>query len=278
MPSYPDKKDSQVEDKFEIETSRNKYLLTRRISPSSIMLYIGGPTTYCLECQIENSSEGFLSKIAYDEFCSLTGRFERGIDTKSILSVMMAYIRENYPHVQILHFNDFSTRECASKISVDLPSFYYVLYNQTWYMKNMNAWFKNAKDKELFDLRSKQFQEKKQTMSWNDFDKYVNVKHPFAEEEMRTMFEEAKTWTEYFTNLRNRMDDMSAFCEYLSSWITEFVNRVVGLRFSSYDFLMAVNNSRLEKTDYKIITTGGRLSRVWTRRRPRRRYKNVDLR
>ena len=102
MPRYFPKKQTQTEHRFEIATSRNKYLLTCRESSTSILIFIGGIDTYCVEFQIfPDNPIASLSKIAYDEKCSLTGRYERGTDTHTLLSLMFSYIQDNFPYVKV---------------------------------------------------------------------------------------------------------------------------------------------------------------------------------
>lgn len=256
MPKYPLKKDSQEEIRYEIQTKDNTYLLTIRKSETSIMLYIGGPYYYCLECQIfmdDNSNVANLSKIEYNENCSLTGNFERGKDTKAIINLLISYLIDNYPNIYKLIFNDFSYRSCSNNSNIDLAAFNYLLYGKTWYMKHLFAKFFKNTDSELFSKLSKQFNEKKKEMKWEDFDKFITSKHPLPNIDMERIFDNSESWNEYFCKLI-QIIDIDTMCVYMSDWITNFLYSVGKIRFSSYDFFLTIPyHQSFKKTNYKLV-------------------------
>lgn len=262
MPRYFPKKQTQTEHRFEIATSRNKYLLTCRESSTSILIFIGGIDTYCVEFQIfPDNPIASLSKIAYDEKCSLTGRYERGTDTHTLLSLMFSYIQDNFPYVKKLQFDDYSSRECSHRTHIDLACFSYVLYTKTWYMKHMDA-----TDYENFVSKTQQFINSKVSTPWEMYNAVVTTRHPLPTETMQDIYTHTATWPEFFTEVKDRVGNI---CEYMSPWIVRFV----GLDFKSSPFIMDVDKLRISYEMKSYITSGGQ----YTRRTSCKRKKSLTL-
>jgi hypothetical protein len=277
MPVYPAIKSSQVEKNEVINTRMNSYLLKTRTSDSSTLLYIGGVDTYCIECQIEPTSPiGLLSKIEYDEKCSLSGRYERGTDTITIITLMLEHIQQNYPYVKQLTFDDYSYRECAPGIYIDLAYFYYALYGETWYMKKMGAYFMSEADRSAFENLHTAFQKSKETTSWALYDRYATTEHPLPVEQMQKLYTETSTWTTFFTMVRDAVGDIGVLCAYMQPWITTFIKEHAKLRFTSYTFAMDVPNPVLSTIMYEIspyVKGGRRRTRSVSRKK-----RAIDLR
>lgn len=273
MPVYHPKKQTQDESRYEL-TNNNKYLLTIRKSPTSIMLYIGGVHFWCIECQIVPDEKiANLSKIEFNEGCSLSGHFERGKDIKTIMRLLISYIQDHYPNINSIQFNDFSYRNCTSTQTIDLATFYYLLYGKTWYMKHMGATFANDDDAFIFYESSERFQKMKSKMKWNDFDSYITAKHPLSVSEIKSVYDSNQTWSSYFLELLEKTN-IETLCSYMAPWITNFVTKVGRIRFYSPEFSISVPNNLMGKMEYSIgnyIARGGK----YTRRQPRK--KGLDL-
>lgn len=259
MPRYFPKKESQTETQFEIETSTNKYLLTIRSSSTSNsdLIYIGGVSTYCIECQIYKDKDehiAHLHKIEYNESCALTGKFKRGSDTLNILYILCSFIQINYPHVYYLQFDDYSYRECDHKQTVDLASFNYLLHGKTWYMNKLGATFLHKKDFDYFTEADTQFQTLKSVIPWNSYDSYVTSSHPLPEIEMKRIYNLSKTWIEFFNMLLMHEDiDISKLCIYMAPWVHTFVNRIAKLNFKTIQFVLPiVGNSKITNIPYTL--------------------------
>ena len=103
MPLIPDKRNDMKEIKYKIQTPENSYVITIRTTDTSILIYIGGKYSYCLECQLftENSfmarikdiTLGDLPHVYYQDDCALDNPFLRGDDTKRILYLLISYIK-----------------------------------------------------------------------------------------------------------------------------------------------------------------------------------------
>ena len=277
MPAYPAIKSSQTEINEVIKTTANSYLLKTRTSDSSTLIYIGGIDTYCIECQIEPANPvGLLSKIEYDEKCSLTGRYERGTDITTIMTIMLEHIQSKFLYVKQLKFDDYSYRECGPGIHIDLAYFYYALFGETWYMKKMGAYFMSEADKQMFERRHSDFQKSKETMSWAQYDRYVTTEHPLQVNRIQKIYSETTTWTSFFTILRDAVDDIGSMCIYMAPWITTFIKERAKLRFTSYTFVMDIPNKRLSTIEYSILPYAKAGYR--NTRKVQRRKRKVDLR
>ena len=276
MSRYYAKKPTQTETREELETKTNTYLLTRRSSDWSEMIYIGGTTTYCIECQILHDNPiANLSKIEYDETCSLSGTFKRGSDTVGILELLLSYIHNTFKHVHQVQFDDYSYRECDDRRRIDLAPFSYVMYEKTWYMNTMGAKFANEEDSRKFLNANKAFQEKKMNTKWEEYDRFVTTAHPLPEEDMKKLFEEHGTWKAFFNALKSRLN-IADLCVYMEPWITQFVKEMAGLKFSNMRFVMDVPNPALRTIPYTskpYVKNGGRYTV-----KQRKFVKAIDLR
>lgn len=233
------------------------------------MIYLGGHTTQCIECQVlPKNPIGNLVKIAYDERCSLMGMFERGSGIKQLLAVLLSYLQKYHPHVTALAFNDMSSRECGPKQTIQLSSFYYLLYGKTWYMQNMAAVFASTTDATRFQKANAVFQARKATMSWEDFDTYVTSLHPLPEETMKELYNSAASWTAFFQSLRDKTG-AAELCSYMSLWIDLFMSSVVRFQFASFTFLLPVPNPMIPAVSFTEETyqSGGKKRRQTQRRR-----------
>jgi hypothetical protein len=267
MPPYPPKKQTQTEIRYEISTAQNKYLLTIRSSPTSTLVYIGGAHFWCLECQIfPDTPAANLSKIEFNEGCSLSGRFERGKDVKTLMRLLMSYLRIEYPFVSSLQFNDYSYRNCTGAQTIDLAPFYYILYGKTWYMAHMDATFVEESEAVRFAEAAERFNLLKLRMTWKEFDAHVTSAHPLAVAEMESLFTTHETWQSYFTALLARVG-IGRLCSYMAPWITTFVSKIGKLRFHSYDFTIPV----LGGLEYITTHYSARGGRRYTRHQPKRR-------
>ena len=267
MPQYYRKKESQEERREEIQTSVNKYLLTVRTSDYSTMIFIGGLDSWCISAQVIHAEPiASLSQIVYDEACSLSGRYKRGIDTQHVLALTLSYIHNTFPHITQIAFDDYSQRSCDERQRIDLASFYYVFYGATWYMAKMGATFQNKSDDDTFVRQTRRFQELK--TSWEDFDKYVTTAHPLPVATMKQLFDESSTWQLFFNKLKERVD-IGDLCFYMAPWIDTFVTTMTGLCFRTMKMVMPVPNPALEQVAYTtkvFVQHGGRYTRKQRKR------------
>lgn len=224
-------------------------------------IYIGSDKVYCIDAMImkppsgADISVGLLTKIRYDKDCVLgSNTFERGRDTTTLLKLLLSYIRDNYPHVTHLLFNDMSMRTCDDGNEVSLALMSYLATGKTWYEKHFGA-FRDTIPAQIFRQREGQFQEAKKRVSWEAMRAFISVPLPVPEEEMRALYESATTWQEFFGPLSARIG-ISQFCIFLAPWVRNFAMCYLRDTLTSPQFLMPVGNYGIH---YK--TRGGKRRR-----------------
>lgn len=251
---YPPKKEGIYEEKHTIVAEKRSYVLTTRSSDNSILLYIGGPHTYCIEAQLfkETSymkdiidiSLGDLSHVYYNEACTIDDKFLRGTDTRRILKLVMAYVAKTYPYIRGFTFSDESMRECDDRQSVGLAFLHYLLYGETWYETVMGSTLFEKKDKDEFIDKNKKFQELKLKLPWKDFKDIITIKLPMSEEIMKEYYEISETWTVFFVKIRDEIS-ASTFCSFVAPWINQFRKMFFQFDFTKVKHVVLFSNSKL---------------------------------
>jgi hypothetical protein len=284
MANYPPKKYGSSERIYTMHSDNKSYILKIRETVDSILLYIGGPAKYCLECQIytENSfmkqikdiTIGDLPHVYYNEGCGINQKIVRGDDTKHLLRLCIAYLRKTYPKIRGLTLNDESYRECDDRQTVDLANMYYILHGKTWYMSTLGATFLNESDAKLFHNCEVQFNQYKQSMTWENMNEFITVKLPIEEANMKQLYESAETWQSFFTGIRNTIG-ISKFCSFIAPWIQTFMETLFKFKFGSVKFITMFDNPThkpyAEYTLQSYTPQGGK----YTRKAPRKRVRDL---
>lgn len=284
MASYPPKKYGSSEHIYIIHSESKSYILKIRKTPDTILLYIGGPTKYCLECQIytENSFMkqvrgidiriGDLSHVYYNEDCSINQKFIRGDDTKRILRLLIAYLQKTYPKIQGLTLNDESYRECDDGQTVDLAIMHYILHGKTWYMSTLDVKFLNESDAKRFYECETRFNQYKNSLTWENMNEFITVKLPIEESKMKYMFETTQTWQDFFTSIRNTIG-ISNFCSFIAPWVKTFMKTLFKFEFGSVKYITMFNSPKhqplLEYSIQPYTIQGGKYTRKASRKRVR---------
>jgi hypothetical protein len=228
------------------------------------MIYVGGINSWCIEIQIfPDSPIAQMPKIAYDEHCSLNGRLKRGIGVLGLLALAISYIQKEFPHITKIQFDDCSYRECVEGQNIELAYFYYALYGETWYMNKIGARFLNESDKTRFELSTNTFQQLKNEMTWEMYDQYVNTAHPLAVDEMRTLYDNSKTWINFFQSIKHRVE-IEDLCLYMAPWISNFIKNKTKLYFGGIPFILDIPNPKLGSVEFDVrpyVSNGGKYTR-----------------
>lgn len=246
--------------------------LTEYETPDAYTLFIGGHDLYCIEAMIykQNSNYvkllgfpaniGHLSKIYYNINCSLENNFQRGLDTNRILLLMCSYIRKRFPYVDTVSFTDASYRKCDNGIDVELSEMSYLRNGKTWYEKNYGAYM-NSADIPKFKKMEDKIKSIKGTMPWNLFKQYIRGELPYPEDDMKTVFENAATWQDFFGPLSDKMG-ISEFCIFVAPWLHTFFESISGYNFSSAKYYIdMVKLPALDYTEGNYVHGGKRYTR-----------------
>ena len=269
---------------FRVGVGNKNLKMTIFETENIINIYIGGPTLYCIHASInkENSvfvqrgiydkSVGTIEQIYYNRECSLEHNFARGVDTNMIILLVCQYIRDNYPYVSYLKFNDASSRTCDNGTATSLAAMTYLYSGLTWYQKNFEAIMApNAVAK--FNNLIEAYNARKQQYTWAAFREiFIKGPLPLSEEEMQEMYEVATTWRDFFGPLKERIK-VFAFCNFISPWLPKFIADILKHEFMSIPYMFVLE--RLRPVEYTLMTysTGGR-RRVFTKKNRRRAPRN----
>lgn len=285
MAKYPPKKQGVLENTHIIYAENKSYVLKIRESPDTILLYIGGYTHYCLECQIYTEKSfmkrikditiGDLSHVYYNENCAIHQTFIRGDDTKRILRLLVSYLQNTYPKIRGFTLNDESYRECDDRQTVDLAIMYYILHGKTWYMTTLDANFLNESDAKRFHECESQFNQYKQTMTWENMNEFITVKLPIDEPKMKLLYESTETWQTFFTSIRNTIG-ISKFCSFIAPWIKTFMKSLFKFDFGSVKFITLFNSPyHTPLLEYSIQPYTHQGGKKYTRKAPHKRIRDL---
>jgi hypothetical protein len=253
MANYPPIKSTSIEHSYIIQSENKSYILRTRESSDTILIYIGGYQKYCIECQIftENSfmkrikdiTIGDLPHVYYNEGCAINQRFIRGDDTKRILRLLIAFIRNTYPNIRGLMLYDESYRECDDGLTVDLAIMYYILHGKTWYMSTLDAKIAYESDLKYFNECEANFHRLKNEMPWEQMNEFITVALPIDEKSIKNIYNTSETWQVFFTNIRNHIG-ISDFCSFIAPWIKTFMKTLFKFDFGKVKYIISLDSDK----------------------------------
>jgi hypothetical protein len=247
MASIPKVLPNQQEEVIRIQYNNIVFLLTVHKGSDTHIVYIGGPHTYCINFQIylENSiyknfidiNTCLLDHFYYDKLCSISGGFQRGVDTALIFHLGITYIKNNYSHIKKIKLKDYSTRECNNGYSINLYEKFYITKGKTWYQEKYGAYLSDN-DAKKFETKHAQFNEKKQQIDWNTMKQFITTN--ILPNNIEEYYNGSKTWQEFFTKLESSMG-VAAFGEFISPWISTFLSSVMKYDFTAPYYYIDIN-------------------------------------
>lgn len=270
-------------DFYKLKVGQKHLKLSIYETENLINIYIGGPKLYCIHATVnkENSifvqngiyhkSIGTIEQIYYNQQCSLEHNFMRGVDTNMIILLLCQYIKDKYPYVTCLKFNDASSRTCNSGTTVSLATMTYLYTGMTWYQKNFYAIISpNSISK--FNTIIDKYNDRKRLYTWEAFNEiFIKGPLPLDEETIKNMYEAANTWEEFFKPLVKRIS-IGEFCDFIGPWLPKFVSDVLKYDFISIPYMFVLNN--LRSIEYTILPFSGGSRRNFTKKRLRREPRN----
>ena len=230
----------------------------------SIDIFIGTKSTYCVRAHLSKQADGtvdpsaFIDRVRWDAECSYDSPFERGKDTTMIFNLIITYIKDHYPDVQNVEFNDVSNRKCDNGGSVNLAAMKLFTDGETWYESHVKAKI-DPRFETLYRTILADANRTKQNMSWEDAKRRVPWSAAgIAEEELKEQYETTDTWREWLRWIRTKKGD-SAFCNWLSysGWFDEFLRSVLKFNIMQFIYTIDINAIRMP---YKL-NGGGHTTR-----------------
>ena len=239
---YPPVKPGSKSTKIKVKVGNKTFLIVTHESEFSYMIYIGGRDVYCIEVQLlkpsigANISQGFFSKIRYDEGCALDTSFIRGEDSQLILKFLLTYIYYEYPYVKTMAYNDLSTRECNDGSKVNLSEMTYIRTGKTWYEKNFDAYLQ-PEFSSIFKRKEEKFQELKKVMEWDT----INVLTDRSYAEYKDLYNSSNTWQEFFGTISDKIG-ITKFCISASPWLSNFITVYLQVLFIGFTYIIPIKD------------------------------------
>lgn len=269
---------------YKIKVGTKHLKMTTYETENMVNMYIGGPKLYCIHATVNKPESifvqrgmdklhiGSIEQIYYNKQCSLEHNFTKGIDTNMIINLLCQYVRDKYPYVTHLKFNDASHRACDNGIEVSLMVMTFLYSGMTWYQKNFHA-IVVPEQIARYNKIITNYNEQKEKYSWNSFNEiFIKGKLPLHEHEMEALYNSAETWLDFFTPLMEKID-ISEFCNFISPWLPKFIDIILKHDFLIIPYLLILEKLRpVEYTITKYIEGGKR--KTFTRKHPKKLPRN----
>lgn len=278
MAEYVPRKNGSSPRVLRIQVGKKSLKLAVYENENTINLYMGGMRLYCIDAFIHkpesvfvkmglnNSSEGLISHLYYNSECSLEYNFQKGFDTRAILEILISYIRNTYPFVEILSFTDASHKVCDNGYTVELSEMSYVRTGKTWYETHFYAYM-DKKDRQVFEQAEEKFQTLKKIYTWDMMLNFIqsDMDIPGIQE----LYEKTTTWQEFFGQLSQDIG-IADFCIFVSPWLHRFLSITLKYNFSSAKYIIPLDKIKnISYTEEPFVRGGKRFTYKKIKTRPR---------
>ena len=182
----------------------------------------------------------------YDEKCAIT-HLDKGDGSRIMIKTILEYIKQNYPTIKEIKYDDMSSIECATDEELSQatnrkrgthlkPMSLYnlsIAYNgQTWYEKYFGA--KKVKKHEKYRERVTTLLQTKPP-HFNDFLKITRAPEKLWDELFK-FYEGAKTYSDFFHSIPK-----PERCQLLRPWIDEFMKHYLDDVFSNSGWIIPMS-------------------------------------
>jgi hypothetical protein len=252
-------------------------IITTYETINTITIYIGNHDIYCIYVQLLKDvntnivNMGYLTKARWDAVCSIEEPFSNGADTIMMIKLLVSYIKDKYPNVYGLMFNDMSTKTCDDGSSVSLASMKFLTDGKTWYESHFDTSI-NSINKYAYDMMKENANIKKEELSFDNFSMYSNINYlQLSNDELKDIYNNSKTWQEFFSKIRSLIG-ISKLCIWLgkNNWFDIFLNVILKINISTIQFILDVK--KYNEISYKILNSFGGKYRITKRARRIRSY------
>ena len=229
-----------AETKQVLVVGRKKLLATFHETIDSTSIYIGGSHYFCAYANITkpesslsnviDTSIGHLARLSYNQGCDLEKQFQRRTDTRMILLLMIAVIKDTFPYVSRIQFTDTSYRVCNNGSVAELSELYYITTGHTWYESQFGAYLEGDAHTK-FKIADTKFQEQKSRIPWDVMRRTMGV----TDDTWQPLYESATTWQEFFGPVRDKIG-VADFCEFVAPWLHMFLFKTMRFHFSGVSY------------------------------------------
>jgi hypothetical protein len=254
-------------------TIRKKVMIiTTYETINTITIYIGNRDIYCIDVQLLKDTDtntvktGYLTKARWDAICSIEEPFSNGTDTIIMIKLLVSYIKDNYPNVSELLFNDMSTKTCDDGNSVSLSAMKIFTDGKTWYESHFDITI-DSHNKYIYDKMKETINLKKDEISFDKFAMYSNINSlDISNSELKDLYNNSKTWQIFFSKIRDLIG-ISKLCIWLSknNWFDIFLNTILKINISTIQFILKIK--KYNEISYKIINNIGGKYRITRKNR-----------
>ena len=220
---------------------------------------IGGNIADCANISINFTNNiatsANMPHIMYDEECSIGNVLDKGTGSIIMVKTLLQYIKQLYPHLVEVAFDDMSSIECSTEEDIEknktrirkkgtnlvpMPLYYLsIAYNgETWYEKHFKAVQQNTEKHIAYKERVfKLLNDPSEKPS--DFVKYLQIVRapPAIHKELEMYYLPTNTYSEFFHAIPK-----NDRCRLLRSWIKEFMDYYLRRVFSNFDWAIKLSN------------------------------------
>jgi hypothetical protein len=240
-----------------ITVGKKTMIVTEYHGELSTTIYIGGESIYCIDMFLPKNRDGVhaetgvLTKVRWDAECSIAHDFTKGDDTIMILQLAMTYVKNAYPEVKFIEFNDLSTKQCDSGSSVSLSAMKLFTDGKTWYEDRFHAII-SPRYAAIYEEMKSYADTIKKSMPWSEFIKYTAFNDMLPIDKIQAQYESSHTWQEFFKGIQTHLHK-NKFCEWLSykNWFDGFVQSKLRFNIMAVQFLIDVSKFNVEYTESK---------------------------
>ena len=208
---------------------------------------IGGNYLDCVSIFINyNNNNPLNANMPHAEKCEIT-HIDKGDVSRIMIKTILEYIKQNYPTIKEINYDDMSSIECATDEELSQvtnrncgthlkPMSLYnlsIAYNgQTWYEKYFGA--KKVKKHEKYRERVTTLLQTKPP-HFNDFLKITRAPEKLWDELFK-FYEAAKTYSDFFHSIPK-----PERCQLLRPWIDEFMKHYLDDVFSNSGWIIPMS-------------------------------------
>ena len=208
---------------------------------------IGGNYLDCVSIFINyNNNKPLNANMPHAEKCTIT-HLDKGDGSRIMIKTIIEYIKQNYPTIKEIKYDDMSSIECATDEELSQatnrkrgthlkPMSLYnlsIAYNgQTWYEKYFGA--KKVKKHEKYRERVTTLLQTKPP-PFNDFLKITRAPEKLWDELFK-FYEGAKTYSDFFHSIPK-----PERCQLLRPWIDEFMKHYLDDVFSNSGWIIPMS-------------------------------------
>jgi hypothetical protein len=173
------------------------------------------------------SDYAIINSINSDTSCSIAGNLEPGIGTRDMIYTSLQTVLKLCPWVKYFKFNDYSKKKCSNSDSgsVSLSYYYIALYGKTWYEEVLHAKPENLHNRAKYYEYIKRLKEPTYKMKWTEFYSFLTLKQFKLDLDIPLMeiYTYSATYEEFFTKLKQHINNNTKLCVKLSLWIEDFI-------------------------------------------------------